>query len=228
MRDRPDLRLTLALPKGRVLEEALALLGRAGYDVTPLLRPGRRLIFPLPADGLRVILVRDQDVPTYVDAGAADAGVAGRDVLEELGLDLYEPLDLKLGRCRLVRAEPLDRPVADRPHLHLRVATKYPRLVRRFLDRRGQSADIVKLYGSIELGPEAGLCDQIVDLVSSGETLRQHRLREVETVLEVTARLCVNRASLKLRRAPIDELCRRLTAALGRGRRRRAAKRSAA
>ncbi|HEY3354191.1 MAG TPA: ATP phosphoribosyltransferase [Polyangia bacterium] len=209
--------ITLALPKGRMLEESAALLTRAGYDVAPLAHPGRRLIFHLPVAGLRVILVRDQDVPTYVDAGAADAGIAGRDVLEEQGFDLYEPLDLGLGRCRLVLAEPLGLPAGERPHLHLRVATKYPRLVRRFLDSRGQSADIVKLYGSIELGPEAGLCDRVVDLVSTGETLRQHRLREVETLMEISARLCVNRASLKLRRAPLDALCARLAAALARG-----------
>ncbi|MBI5482589.1 MAG: ATP phosphoribosyltransferase [Deltaproteobacteria bacterium] len=206
--------VTLALPKGRILEEALALFARAGYDLRALHRPGRRLIFDLPEDGLRVILVKDLDVPTYLDYGAADAGIAGRDVIEEQGFDLYEPLDLGLGRCRLVLAEPIDRPVDERAAIHLRIATKYPQLTRRWLDERGQSAEVIKLFGSIELAPAAGLCDRLVDLVQTGETLRQHRLREVTTLLAVTARLVVNRASLKLKAGPLSDLVRRLAAAV--------------
>ena len=206
--------VTLALPKGRILAEALGLFHRAGYDLQALERPGRRLIFDLPEHGLRVILVRDLDVPTYVDYGAADAGIAGRDVIEEQGFDLYEPLDLGLGRCRLALAEPVDRPEGERAAIHLRIATKYPRLTRRWLDERGQSAEVIKLFGSIELAPEAGLCDLVVDLVQTGETLRQHRLREVATLLPVTARLLVNRASLKLKAAPLGDLVRRLAAAV--------------
>jgi ATP phosphoribosyltransferase len=207
--------VTLALPKGRILAEALRLFARAGYDLSVIEHPGRRLIFDLPGDGLRVILVKDLDVPTYIDYGAADAGIAGRDVIEEQGLDLYEPLDLGIGRCRLVLAEPLDRPVDERAAIHLRIATKYPRLTRRWLDERGQSAEVIKLWGSIELAPDAGLCDRLVDLVQTGETLRQHRLREVTTLLPVTARLLCNRASLKLKARPLGELVRRLTAAVG-------------
>jgi ATP phosphoribosyltransferase len=212
--------VTLALPKGRILAEALGLFARAGYDLTAVAHPGRRLIFDLPGDGLRVILVKDLDVPTYIDYGAADAGIAGRDVIEEQGFDLYEPLDLGIGRCRLVLAEPRDRPVDERAAIHLRIATKYPRLTRRWLDARGQSAEVIKLFGSIELAPEAGLCDRLVDLVQTGETLRQHGLREVTTLLPVTARLLCNRASLKLKAGPLGDLIRRLTAAAPAARRR--------
>jgi ATP phosphoribosyltransferase len=177
------------------------------------------LTFDFPEHALRVLVVRDADVPTYVEYGAADLGIAGRDVLEEQGRDLYEPLDLGIGRCRLCVAEPAGRPpefthaVDDEgAQRHLRYATKFPNLTRRFFEERGVVADIIKLSGSIELGPLTGLCDGIVDLVSSGETLRQHHLREVETLLEVTARLVVNRASLKVRREQIDPLLSRLRA----------------
>ena len=206
--------LKLALPKGRSLDEAIALFARAGVDLSPVKDGSRRLIFDLPKAELRVLVVRDADVPTYVEYGAADLGVAGRDVLEEQGRDLYEPLDLGIGRCRLCVAEPADEP-ADKnggARAQLRYATKFPNLTRRHLESRGIVADVIKLYGSIELGPLTGLADRIVDLVSTGETLRQHRLREVETILDVSARLVVNRASLKLRRAPIDALLARLRA----------------
>jgi len=205
--------LTLALPKGRVLDEAVALFGRAGIDLSRIKDGSRRLIFELPAQKgvqLRVMVVRDADVPTYVEHGAADAGISGRDVLEEQGHDLYEPLDLGIGRCRLSVAEPEGFvPPADG---HLRYATKFPSLTRRWLERTGGVAEVIKLQGSIELAPLCGLSDRIVDLVSTGETLRQHKLREVETLLEVTSRLVVNRASLKLRRVPIDSLLSRLRA----------------
>jgi ATP phosphoribosyltransferase len=201
--------LTLALPKGRVLEEAVELFQRAGIDLSPVVQKTRRLIFDLPAAELRVLVVRDADVPTYVEYGAADLGVAGLDVLEEQGRDLYEPLDLGIGRCRLCVAEPTERQ-ENGDGRQLRYATKFPRLTRRHLEARGLVADVIKLSGSVELGPITGLSDRIVDLVSSGETLRQHHLREVETVLEVTARLVVNRASLKVHRQSIDRLLSRL------------------
>lgn len=205
--------LTLALPKGRVLGEAVDLFARAGIDLSPVKGSSRRLVFDLPGERLRVLVVRDADVPTYVEHGAADVGVAGRDVLEEEGKDLYEPLDLGIGRCRLAVAEPDrdGRPVDDEgSSMHLRYATKFPRLTRRHLEARGLAADVIKLSGSIELSPLAGLADRIVDLVASGETLRQHHLREIETVLEVSARLVVNRASWKLRRRAIDALLEQL------------------
>ena len=206
--------ITLAVPKGRVQDEAIALFAKAGVDLSPIQDGSRRLVFELPAAGLRVLVVRDADVPTYVEHGAADLGIAGRDVLEERGSDLYEPLDLKIGACRLSVAEPMDPParaVDDEGRgAHLRYCTKFPNLTRRHLEKSGTVADVIKLSGSVELGPLTGLCDRIVDLVSSGETLRQHRLREIETILEVTSRLVVNRAALKVRRRPIDALLARL------------------
>jgi ATP phosphoribosyltransferase len=204
--------LTLALPRGRILEEALPLFARAGIDLGAVekTRAGRRLVIPIPEHGLRVLIVRDTDVPAYVEHGAADFGIAGRDVLEEQSCDLYEPLDLGIGRCRLVVAEPEDRPVDETAQVHLRYATKFPELTRRHLQARGTVAEIIKLYGSIEIAPLVGLADRIVDLVSSGETLRQHHLREVETILEISARVCVGRASAKLYGDRIDALIGRL------------------
>lgn len=209
--------LRLALPKGRILEEAAELFARAGIDLSPVRsKATRKLVHDLapPDDSLaaplRVYVVRDQDVPTYVEHGAADLGIAGSDVLEEQGRDLYQPLDLRLGRCRLAVAEPAERPADDRSRLHLRIATKFPNLTRRYLEERGMVAEVIKLYGSIELAPLTGLADRIVDLVSSGETLRQNHLHEVETILDVSARLVVNRASLKMRRELIDGLVARL------------------
>lgn len=208
--------LTIALPRGRILEEALPLFKRAGFDLGAVekTRAGRKLIIPIPEHDIRVLIVRDADVPAYVEHGAADLGIAGRDVLEEQGRDLYEPLDLRIGRCRLVVAEPEDRPVDEMARVHLRYATKFPELTRRHLQARGVVAEIIKLYGSIEISPLVGLADRIVDLVSSGETLRQHRLREVETIMQVSGRICVGRAAAKLRSDRIDELLARLRAAV--------------
>jgi ATP phosphoribosyltransferase len=210
--------LTLALPRGRILEEALPLFAKAGLDLGAVeaARAGRRLIIPIPEHALRVLIVRDTDVPAYVEHGAADLGIAGRDVLEEQDRDLYEPLDLGIGRCRMVVAEPEQTPVDENAHVHLRYATKFPEITRRHLQARGTVAEIIKLYGSIEIAPLVGLADRIVDLVSSGETLRQHRLREVETILEVSARICVGRASAKLRGDRIDDLLGRLRSVIHR------------
>jgi ATP phosphoribosyltransferase len=204
--------LTLALPRGRILDDALPLFARAGIDLgaAEKTRAGRRLVIPIPEHDLRVLIVRDTDVPAYVEHGAADFGIAGRDVLDEQSCDLYEPLDLGIGRCRMVVAEPRDRPVDETAQIHLRYATKFPELTRRHLQARGTVAEIIKLYGSIEIAPLVGLADRIVDLVSSGETLRQHHLREVETILEISARVCVGRASAKLYGDRIDALVGRL------------------
>ena len=208
--------LTLALPRGRILEEALPLFKRAGFDLgaADKARAERRLIIPVEEHGLRVLIVRDTDVPSYVEHGAADLGIAGRDVLEEQDRDLYEPLDLEIGRCRMVVAEPEDRPVDENAQMHLRYATKFAEITRRHLQARGTVAEVIKLYGSIEIAPLVGLADRIVDLVSSGETLRQHRLREVETILNVSARLCVGRAAAKLHADRIADLVGRLREAV--------------
>src|SRR5262245_57176332 len=219
--------LTIALPRGRILEEALPLFRRAGLDLSAVeqARAGRRLIIPVEEHGLRVLIVRDTDVPAYVEHGAADMGVAGRDVLEEQARDLYEPLDLGIGRCRMVVAEPEDRPVDEGAHMHLRYATKFAEVTRRHLQARGIVAEVIKLYGSIEIAPLVGLADRIVDLVSTGETLRQHRLREVETIFEVSARLCVGRAAAKLHAERVDDLVARLRKVLAVSPRRRQASR---
>ena len=150
--------LTIALPRGRILEEALPLFKRAGFDLGAVekTRAGRKLIIPIPEHDIRVLIVRDADVPAYVEHGAADLGIAGRDVLEEQGRDLYEPLDLRIGRCRLVVAEPEDRPVDEMARVHLRYATKFPELTRRHLQARGVVAEIIKLYGSIEISRWSG------------------------------------------------------------------------
>jgi ATP phosphoribosyltransferase len=206
--------ITLAMPKGRVQDEAIALFAKAGVDLKPIQDGSRRLVFELKAAGLRILVVRDADVPTYIEHGAADLGIAGRDVLEERGSDLYEPLDLKIGACRLSVAEPLDPPARaaddEGRGAHLRYCTKFPNLTRRHLEATGTVADVIKLSGSVELGPLTGLCDRIVDLVSSGETLRQHRLQEVEKILDVTSRLVVNRAAWKVHRSQIDALLAKL------------------
>jgi ATP phosphoribosyltransferase len=207
--DRP---LILAMPKGRIHEEAVALFAKAGVDLSASLRESRKLVHEV--GGIRVLVVKPTDVPTYVEYGAADVGIAGRDTLEEEGRDLYEPLDLGIGACRLAVAEPVARPVDERGQIHIRIATKYPNCTKKWLQGRGLTAEIIKLNGSVELGPLTGLADRIVDLVSSGETLRQNALREVESIMPVTSRLVVNRASLKLRGREIESLVSRLRAAL--------------
>lgn len=199
--------IILALPKGRILEEAAEVFARAGHDLSPVLGDSRRLVHECGA--LRVLVLRSSDVPTYVAHGAADVGVAGSDVLDEEGRDLFEPLDLAIGRCRMIvaeRAEPAPAPAArspwddhaDRAQAHLRVATKYPRTTRAYLQRKGITAEIIKLSGAIELGPLTGLCDRIVDITQTGETLRQNGLVEIDTVGQVSSRLVVNPARLKL------------------------------
>ncbi len=190
--------LTLALPKGRLLRPALELLRRAGVDGLPA-GESRRLIFTDPARGLRVLFLKPMDVPTYVEYGAADLGIVGKDVLLEQEPDLYEPLDLGFGHCRLVVAEPRALWERDDPAKWswVRVATKYPNLTRRYFAERGIQVEVVRLDGSIELAPLVGLAERIVDLVQSGETLRANGLVEVAEIVRSTARLVVNRAAQK-------------------------------
>jgi len=203
----------LALPKGRILTESVELFARAGYDLSSLLQRGnRRLIHD--CGPLQVWVVRSSDVPTYLSYGAADVGVVGSDVLEESEYDLYEPLDLGIGRCRMIVAERASSPADVRGLHHVRIASKYPAMTRQYLERTGQVAEIIKLSGSVELGPLTGLAERIVDLVETGETLRQNGLVEVDTVAEVSARLVVNPARLKLRSRPISRLIERLAARL--------------
>jgi ATP phosphoribosyltransferase len=190
--------LTLALPKGRLFAPALDLLRRVGWSGLPA-DQSRRLIFTDPARGLRVLILKPVDVPTYVEYGAADLGIVGKDILLEQEPDVYEPLDLRFGSCRLVVAEPKALWEKDDPAKWswVRVATKYPNLTRRYFAERGIQAEVVRLDGSIELAPAAGLAERIVDLVQSGETLRANGLVEVAEIMVSTARLIVNRAAQK-------------------------------
>jgi len=207
--------LTLALSKGRILDEALPLLARAGIEPVEDPRHSRRLILDTRREGLRVVVIRAQDVPTYVEHGGADLGVAGSDVLlEHGGTGLYEPLDLRLARCRLMVAAPRGAtPLPARP----RVATKFERVTRRYYAAQGTQVEIIKLYGSMELAPLVGLADRIVDLVDTGRTLEANGLEAVATVAQVSARLVVNKASMKLEPQAVKAIIRDLAAATAAG-----------
>ncbi len=198
--------LTLALPKGRLLEPALALLG--GMGIKALAADSRRLLLTDEEMGLRFIFLKPADIPTYVRYGAADLGIVGKDILLEQQPDVYEPVDLGFGFCRLVVAELKELWERDDPAKWswVRVATKYPILTERYFSERGIQVEIVRLDGSIELAPLVGLAERIVDLVQSGETLRANGLVEVAEIMTSTARLIVNRASLKTGHARVNAL----------------------
>jgi len=200
--------ITIAIPKGRILQESVALFGKIGIDCQELLSDTRRLIFENAAQRMRYMIVRATDVPTYVEYGCADLGIVGKDTLLEQEKELYEPLDLKFGYCRMVVAEPAELSRDDDPAgwTNIRIATKYPNFTERYFTGKGIQVEIIKLYGSIELAPLVGLSERIVDLVSTGETLRQNGLVEVETIAEITTRLIVNRASLKTKHKRITEI----------------------
>lgn len=191
--------ITIAIPKGRILEESVELFKKIGIDCDELLSKSRKLIFENPAQRMRYMIVRATDVPTYVEYGAADLGIVGKDTLMEQEKDVYEPLDLKFGYCRMMVAEPAGLAKDDDPSRwsNIRIATKYPHVAEKYFSAKGIQVEIIKLYGSIELAPLVGLSERIVDLVSTGETLKQNGLVEVETIAEITTRLIVNRASLK-------------------------------
>lgn len=210
--------LTIALPKGRILKEAAKLFRASGVDFSEILSDDRKLIFEDIADGLRFMVIRSQDVPTYVEYGAADMGIAGKDVLLEQAKDLYEPLDLNIGVCRMVVAEPKALGARDNPGrwTHIRVATKYPNITLRHFLNKGIQVEIIKLYGSIELAPLLGLSERIVDLVQTGETLKKNGLVEVEDVMEISSKLVCNRASLKTKPRRVKELVDNLGKALAR------------
>ncbi|MDA8427953.1 MAG: ATP phosphoribosyltransferase [Geobacteraceae bacterium] len=200
--------ITIAIPKGRILEESVALFGTIGIDCKELLSDSRKLIFENTGQKMRYMIVRATDVPTYVEYGSADLGIVGKDTLMEQDKDLYEPLDLKFGYCRMMVAEPAGLARNDDPSgwSHIRIATKYPHVAESYFAAKGIQVEIIKLYGSIELAPLVGLSERIVDLVSTGETLKQNGLVEVETIAEITTRLIVNRASLKTKHKRITEI----------------------
>lgn len=202
--------LTIALSKGRILDECLPLLAKTGIVPREYPLENRRLILDTDHDDLKLVIVRAADVPTYVQYGAADLGVAGKDVLMEHGGDgIYEPLDLGIARCRMMIAGPQeDRPSRGR----LRVATKYVMTTRRWFAAQSQQVEIIKLYGSMELAPLMGLADRIVDLVDTGNTLRANGLMPLEAIADISARLIVNKAAMKMKHAQVKNLIEGLRA----------------
>ncbi|MFM7227279.1 MAG: ATP phosphoribosyltransferase [Betaproteobacteria bacterium] len=201
--------LTLALSKGRIFDETLPLLEAAGITVADDPEKSRKLILPTSDTAIRVVIVRASDVPTYVQYGAADFGVAGKDVLLEHGGEgLYQPVDLNIAKCRMSVAVPagFDYVSAVRQGARLRVATKYVNVAREHFAAKGVHVDLIKLYGSMELGPLVGLSDAIVDLVSTGSTLRANHLVEVEQIMDISSRLVVNRAALKTKREKLQPI----------------------
>ncbi len=192
--------ITFALAKGRLAEQAFTLLEQLGVDCSEPRDPGRQLVLWDRKNNIRFILVKPTDVPTYVDHGVADFGVVGKDTLLESGRPLYEVLDLTFGRCKLCIAGYAHQENQSATRATFRVATKYPNIARRYYDSKGQSIEIIELHGSIELGPVIGLSDVILDIVESGSTLRANGLSVLEDVCDVSARLVVNRVSMKTKR----------------------------
>jgi ATP phosphoribosyltransferase len=201
--------ITIALSKGRIFEETMPLLQAAGVNALEDPESSRKLILPTNRGDVRLIIVRASDVPTYVQYGAADMGVAGKDVLNEHGGEgLYQPLDLNIAKCRMMVAvrNDFDYESAVKQGARLRVATKYVKTAREHFASKGVHVDLIKLYGSMELAPLVGLSDAIVDLVSSGATLKANNLVAVEEIVQISSRLIVNQASLKLKRATIQPM----------------------
>jgi ATP phosphoribosyltransferase len=201
--------ITIALSKGRIFEETAPLLQAAGILSLEDPESSRKLILPTNRTDVRLIIVRASDVPTYVQYGAADLGIAGKDVLyEHDGSGLYQPLDLQIARCRMMVAVPegFDYFGSVRSGARLKVATKYVKTAREHFAGKGMHVDLIKLYGSMELAPLVGLADAIVDLVSSGGTLRANNLKAVEEIMPISSRLVVNQASLKLKRSQIQPI----------------------
>lgn len=210
--------LTIALSKGRIFDETLPLLAAAG--IVPLEEPGssRKLVIGTNLSNVRLVIVRASDVPTYVQYGAADFGIAGKDVLIEHGGDgLYQPLDLQIAQCRMMVAvrKGFDYAAASQPGNRLRVATKYPDIAAEHFANKGVHVDIIKLYGSMELAPLVGLSDAIVDLVSTGGTLKANNLEAVEHIADISSRLVVNKAALKVKHALIQPIINAFAGAVG-------------
>jgi ATP phosphoribosyltransferase len=207
-------RIAIALPKGRLLPEAIKLFEATGIEGLEGLMESRRLMCEDVTGAYRFMVLRPADIPTYVEYGATDMGVVGKDILLEQERDVYEPLDLKFGACRLVVAQPknLQQRWSPGGFSSVRVATKYPKLAERYFAQRGVQVEIIRLSGSIELAPLVGLCERIVDLVDTGRTLQENDLEEVEEIATATARLIVNRAALKTKHQPVRDLIDRLQA----------------
>lgn len=205
-------KLTIAVSKGRIYKESLPLLQKAGIVPDDDPETSRKLILETNQPGIRLIIIRAADVPTYVEYGAADVGITGKDVLlEHEGTELYEPLDLGIAKCKLVLAEPQG---AGTGNGRLRVATKYFNTTRKYFAARGTQVEIIKLYGSMELAPMLGLSDKIVDLVDTGNTLRANGLVAVDTICEISSRLIVNKAAMKMKKDLVKQLIDSFAAAI--------------
>ena len=203
--------VTIAVSKGRIFKESLSLLASMGISVADEERDGRKLVLPTSQSNIRLLVVRAADVPTYVQYGAAELGIAGKDVLMEFDGDgVYEPLDLGIAKCRLMVAGIEGRVVESR---RLRVATKYLRSTRRYFAAKGQQVELIKLYGSMELAPMLGLADCIVDLVATGDTLRANGLTPMEHIADISSRLIVNKAAMKIKSATLKPLIKQLKSA---------------
>ena len=204
--------LTIALAKGRILDDTLPLLARAGIEPVDNLSTSRKLVFPTNQKNIKLVLIRSADVPTYVQYGAADLGITGKDVLLEHGGEgLYERVDLKIATCRMMTAG-FAQP--DSSKRRLKVATKYPKITRDFFLRRGQQVELIKLYGSMELAPIVGLADLIVDLVDTGNTLKANGLVALDHIMDISSRLIVNRASLKMKNQAVKDLVTKIEEAV--------------
>ncbi|WNB92807.1 ATP phosphoribosyltransferase [Bacillus sp. NEB1478] len=199
--------LTMAMPKGRIFEEAVDLLRQAGYPLPPEFDESRKLIIDVPEAELRFILAKPMDVPTYVEHGVADIGIAGKDVMLEEERDVYEVLDLNISACYLAVA---GLPDGNHERIAPKIASKYPNVAAHYFREQGQQVEVIKLNGSIELAPLIGLADHIVDIVSTGRTLKENGLVELERIADITSRLIVNPASYRLHAVRINEMVERL------------------
>lgn len=206
--------LTIAMPKGRIFEEAAELLRKAGYQLPPEFDDSRKLIIDVEQENMRFILAKPMDVPTYVEHGVADIGIAGKDTMLEEERDVYEVLDLKISECHLAVAGLPGKRITD---VAPKVATKYPTIASSYFREQGEQVEIIKLNGSIELAPLIGLADRIVDIVSTGRTLKENGLVELEFIQDITSRLIVNPVSYRMLDQTIDELVERLSAVVGEG-----------
>jgi ATP phosphoribosyltransferase len=200
--------LTIAMPKGRIFEEAVELLRKADYDLPPEFDESRKLIIEVPQEDLRFILAKPMDVPTYVEHGVADLGIAGKDVMLEEERNVYELLDLKISGCYLAVAGLPGTKMSD---VAPKIATKYPNVASSYFREQGEQVEIIKLNGSIELAPLIGLADRIVDIVSTGRTLKENGLVEYETIVDITSRLIANPVSYRMKDEKIEDLVARLT-----------------
>lgn len=206
--------IRIALTKGRLERDTVGMLQKIGYDCTPLIEKGRRLVFEIPDGNLEIVLAKAADVITYVEHGVCDIGIVGKDTILENGHSFYEVLDLGFGRCKFALAGPKGKPFYT-GYRDKRIATKYPKIARRFFEGKGMDVEIIKIEGSVELAPLLGLSDAIVDIVETGATLRENGLEVIEDVCPISARMIVNIPSMKLKKEQIETFVRQAEAAKG-------------